>query len=44
MNSGSIDWSTCLGLDNATAIIENIKEQLISIDDGLETAILLRNI
>lgn len=31
MNSDSIDWSQCLGLEDATDVIENIKEQLASI-------------
>lgn len=31
MGSESIDWSQCLGLDDATAVIENIKEQLVSV-------------
>lgn len=33
VNSDSIDWSVCLGLNDATAVIENIKEQLASIDN-----------
>ena len=31
INSESIDWTKCLGLDSATAVIKNIKEQLASV-------------
>lgn len=31
MNADSIDWSQCLGLDDAIAVIENIRGQLASI-------------
>ena len=31
MDSESINWSQCLGLEDATAVIENIKEQLASV-------------
>nr|WP_304429965.1 hypothetical protein [uncultured Acetatifactor sp.] len=31
MNSDSIDWSQCLGLHDASAVIENIKDQLATI-------------
>lgn len=38
INSNSIDWNKCLGLDNATAVIENIKEQITSIATTNETS------
>ena len=41
MNSGSIDWSQCLGLEDATAVIENIKEQLASVGNKNEYPISL---
>ncbi len=41
MNSDSIDWSQCLRLDDATAVIENIKGQLASVGNADETPISL---
>lgn len=41
MSSESIDWSQCLGLDDATAVIENIKEQLASVGNTDENPISL---
>ena len=41
MSSDSIDWSQCLGLDDATAVIENIKGQLNSISDANKNPISL---
>lgn len=41
MNSDSIDWSACLDLDDATAVIENIKEQLASVENLDENPISL---
>lgn len=39
MDSEIIDWSQCLGLDDATAVIENIKEQLASVGNANENPI-----
>lgn len=44
INSGSIDWSQCLGLDDATAVIENIKGQLASVEIANENPISLGNV
>lgn len=41
MSSESIDWSQCLGLDDATAVIENIKAQLASVGNTDENPISL---
>ena len=38
INSNSIDWNKCLGLDNATAVIENIKDQITSVVNTNETS------
>lgn len=37
INSESIDWTKCLGLDSATAVIKNIKEQLASVGNTNKT-------